>query len=151
VLLLLLYLRDDFFRHHRLGRVLVHNLRVEILNIVLVRNEFCLDLARQQFLQIQSFEEFVAKDLLGVLQLSKTLLAILIQQHFYQVLRLVTHVYLMLLRVGPSERSLLDQLVHLMLVLVIERWDAYYHFVNENTECPPVECVIVTGADNHLG
>ena len=51
----------------------------------------------------------------------------------------------------PADRGTLNQLVHLVLVWVVEWRDANYHLVNEDSKCPPVERLVVAGPLNHLG
>ena len=50
-----------------------------------------------------------------------------------------------------SDVGVFDGSVHQMLVLVEEGWDADQHFVEEDAEGPPVNCVIVTFAGEHFG
>jgi hypothetical protein len=50
----------------------------------------------------------------------------------------------MLVLLGPSDWCMLNQVVHLMLVLVVEGWDSDNHLVDQNAERPPVNCEIVT-------
>lgn len=57
----------------------------------------------------------------------------------------------MLYGVWPSQWRLLDEEVHLVLIFVVEWRDADQHFVNQNSECPPVQGVIVARSNDHLG
>jgi len=50
----------------------------------------------------------------------------------------------------PSDWSMLYQMVHLMFVLVVERWNSNYHLVNQNSKCPPVNRVVMTWSYNHF-
>lgn len=51
----------------------------------------------------------------------------------------------------PADRCTLNQLVHLVLVRVVKGRDSNDHLVDEDTQCPPVECLVVSRADNHFG
>ena len=50
----------------------------------------------------------------------------------------------------PADWRMLDQVVHLILVGVIKGRDANDHFVNQDTQRPPVKCFIVSAAHDHL-
>lgn len=56
----------------------------------------------------------------------------------------------MLVEFGPADGRILNQVVHLMLVLVVEGRNADYHLVDENAQGPPVERVVVSAAHDHL-
>lgn len=51
---------------------------------------------------------------------------------------------------GPANGGVLDQVVHLVLVLVVKGRDSYDHLVNKNSQCPPVQRVVMSRPDNHL-
>ncbi len=57
----------------------------------------------------------------------------------------------MLVLLRPSNLAVLNEVVHLMLVLIVERWDAYEHLINQNTEGPPIEGVVMTRSIDHFG
>jgi hypothetical protein len=44
----------------------------------------------------------------------------------------------MSLLVGPTNGCILDEMVHLVLVLVVERRDADDHLVHQDAEGPPI-------------
>ena len=87
---------------------------------------------------------------LDVVLLSKSLFAIFLKELCNEVLCRITYINTVLLGVWPSERCLLDELVHLVLILVIKWWDADYHFVNQYSKRPPIKRVVMTCAYNHL-
>lgn len=53
-------------------------------------------------------------------------------------------------RVRERNVTLFDEEVHSMFVAMEERRNAYNHLIDENTESPPIDSVIVTVADNHF-
>ncbi len=56
----------------------------------------------------------------------------------------------MLLLLWPSDRRVLDVVVHLVLVLVVEGRDADDHLVEKDAQSPPVQSVIMPTANDHL-
>ncbi len=56
----------------------------------------------------------------------------------------------MFIFLGPSNRCVLNQMVHLMFVLVVKRRNANYHFVNQDSQGPPIYREVVPGANNHF-
>ena len=58
----------------------------------------------------------------------------------------------MSLLVGEVDRLLLDQLVHLRIILraCVEGWEAHDHLVSENAERPPINREGVTTFDEDL-
>lgn len=150
LLLLFLNLCQYFLRHNRFRRVLVDDVGVEVAYKVLIWLELGRYLSLQQFLQIEALKEFVAKDFFSVALLAQTLLAVFEQEHRYQVLGFLADADFVFDWVGPSQWGLLDELVHLVLVLVIKGRNAYYHFVDQDAQGPPVQGVVVARADDHL-
>ena len=64
----------------------------------------------------------------------------------YKILAFLRHRDLVTLRVGEVDRLGLDELVHLLVVVVtcIERREAHNHLVGEDTDGPPVDRERVT-------
>ena len=56
----------------------------------------------------------------------------------------------MALWIWETHWALSDQKVHSMLVSVEEWWYSYNHLKDENTKSPPINCEIMTIADQHL-
>ena len=46
---------------------------------------------------------------------------------------------------GPSNRRILNQVVHLVVIRIVKWSDAYNHFIYQNAESPPIYCEVVTG------
>jgi hypothetical protein len=57
----------------------------------------------------------------------------------------------MLVLIWPSDWSMLDEVIHLVLVLIVEWWNADDHFVHKNSESPPIQCVVMTTSSDHFG
>ena len=108
------------------------------------------DLLLHQVLDLELLEPGVGDDVFHVVDPAKSLVLVLVQQLADQVLGDLRYFEPMLVLLRPSYLSVLNQVVHLMLVLVVEGWDAYQHLVDENAECPPVQGVVVACAVNHL-
>ena len=49
----------------------------------------------------------------------------------------------MLFPVRPADRGMLDEVVHLMLVFIVERRDSNDHLIEQNAQGPPIQGVIV--------
>jgi hypothetical protein len=67
-----------------------------------------------------------------------------------QISRVTGNFNPMLIFRWPPNWGMLDQVIHLMLVLVVERRDPDYHFIDQNTQCPPINCVVMARAHYHL-
>lgn len=51
---------------------------------------------------------------------------------------------------GPSYRRILNQVVHLMVIWIVKRSNPNDHFVDQNTERPPIYCEVVPGPNNNF-
>ena len=56
----------------------------------------------------------------------------------------------MLLLNRPSYRSILNHVIHLVLILMKEWRNSNYHLIDENPKSPPVQGVVVPRTHNHL-
>ena len=81
---------------------------------------------------------------------AKSRLAILVKELDDQVFGLFRDGDLMANRVREVDRAFPDKEVHSMLVAVEEWRDADDHFVDQDTECPPIHGVVVAIANEHL-
>jgi len=51
---------------------------------------------------------------------------------------------------GPPDRRMLDQVVHLVLIGVVEGRDPDNHLVDQDSEGPPIKSFVVSRADDHF-
>ena len=134
--------------------LLLCDLRVEVghavVGIVPLWDELSGNLSAQEGIKVHSLEELVAKHIIYVVLLAESLLSILLTKLGNEVFCLVTDADLVSHRVWPSQRGLLDQHIHLVLVFMIKWRDSNYHFVDQHAQGPPVESVIVSRANYHL-
>ena len=82
--------------------------------------------------------------------LSKTLRFFLDQKLIYEVLSHWQYFYIMSLLNWVSYIGVTDGTVHKMLVLIKEWRDTHQHFVEKDSERPPVDRVIVALTREHL-
>ena len=82
---------------------------------------------------------------------TKSRLAILVEQLADKILSVVGDSDSMAYWVREVDRTLSNKEVHSVLVLMEEGWDSNYHFVNQNAQSPPVNRVVVSVSNEHLG
>ena len=135
-----------FLRKYRLCQLLTCNLGVKVAQVGLAfdcGNEGRLDLFVHQFVDVKIFEERMKKNVINVVILTKSHLSVFSKHFGDQILCLRGDFDVMPLLDGPTDRRVLNEVVHLMLVLVVEWRNADDHLVDEDAESPPVQRLVV--------
>jgi len=104
----------------------------------------------QEFLNVQRSEEGMLKNLGHVPCSAKTLSFVFLKQLFDDVTCHGWHFNTEFGGVREGDWAFLDQILHPVLVAMEERSDADYELIKQDAYCPPVNCMIVTVADDHL-
>lgn len=146
---LLLVLRDLLLqssRQHGILDLFTCEHLVELTHIECVgrgnlRDELRLDSLVEHVIDIQVFEPRVRYNLVQAAGRSESVLGCLSQALLNEVLTLWTHGDAVTLRVREEDWLILDQLVHLLIVLTtsIEWRESDNHLISQNAEGPPID------------
>jgi len=91
----------------------------------------------------------VRKDLIHAI-IAQSRLTVLVKELDDQVLSLRRDSNLVTNRIREVNWTFPDQEVHSMFVAVEEWWNADYHFVDQDTKCPPINCIVVAITNEHF-
>jgi hypothetical protein len=92
----------------------------------------------------------VAQDLIDIVSVAESFSLVLVQELGQQVLGVGGHREAVLFLRRPSDGPRLNQEVHFVLVLIVERRNAHDHLIDEDAEGPPVQGHTVAGSVDHL-
>lgn len=108
------------------------------------RHERCWNLFLKQFLHVQIGKERMHQYFVHVVVLTKALSTVLVQHLGDEVSRVRTDFDIVLSFLGPANWRVLNQIVHLIFVWIVKWRDSNDHLVNEDSESPPVQRLVVT-------
>ena len=120
--------------------------KIGILYTYHIRTEAGLVLPLKQFAPINVSKEVVRLDLGGTVG-TQTTLRIAIEQ----ARKKIPSSWGDNVTAGEGQGLLQNLAIHLVGVLIVERWQTRQHFVEQNTECPPIDTLGVSVAKQQLG
>jgi len=102
-----------------------------------------------ELFEVEVLEPGVREDLFDAVG-SESLSAVLVEELHNEVLGFVGHVDLVADGVGEVHGALLNEEVHSVLVTMEEGRNTDDHLVNQDSEGPPIDGVVMTVANEHL-
>ena len=128
------------------GQVLVKEAQVVTDDWLVGRLHFLLE----ELVDVESLEEGMSEDLSEITLCAETLLLILLKEALNQIFGYWRHLKAKACLIGEGDWALLDQVLHAVIVAMEEGGDAYEQLKKEDSECPPIDCVIMATTYDHL-
>ena len=137
---------------HRLSYV-VHACKVLVEESEVVADHWLvrgLNLFSQELFNVEAVKERVGQDFLNVSLGPKSLCLVLLEKSLDKVLGNRRNLETETRLVWESHRALLNEVLHPMVVAMEERSNTDQQLKEQDTECPPIDCVVMPASDDHL-
>jgi len=127
---------DETFLNLKLGEFLI-----KVAGIIFLFDGWNIrssDLLLQQVFNIQVSKPTMGNNIVDSSFFAKSLCFVFFEKLADKILRLRAHFKAMLLLSRPPNGTTLNQIVHLMLILIVEWWNTNYHLIDQNSKSPPI-------------
>ena len=109
-----------------------------IISILYQRNVRSLYLFVKQIFLFEFLEPWMVDYVLHIVDLAQSLGLVLVKKFANNIFGKLRYFKPVLVLLWPSYLTILNEVVHLMLVLIVERRNTDDHFIDQHSKCPPV-------------